>query len=231
MDYDRPRCAPDRELDVLRKGEKMPDESVATIIIERPTTDGLGFPAALVVVDGQVIGRLKKGRPAVFAVPPGDRLVTVWPANLWGEPIDPESLLAQVAEEPPASIRLRLEPGGRAELLCQSNQPRLHPLVWYAGGFFILVAVLGELGRRFPAVRAAQDSLAVPLLVAFLAALVLGPVGLVIWLRRAWRAGGFRGTVVSLTLKSGAGVSVREPSPPVRDGGAEPGAAADRPRD
>jgi hypothetical protein len=97
-------------------------------------------------------------------------------------------------------------------LLCQSNQPRLHPLAWFAGGFFILVAVLEGLGRRFPAIRVAQDSLAVPLLVAFLAGLVLGPVGLAIWFRRAWRAGAFRGTVVSLTLMGGGGVSVREQS-------------------
>jgi hypothetical protein len=188
----------------------MPDESMATIILERPTTDGLGSPAALVVVDGQTIGRLKKGRPVVFSVPAGDRIVTVWPANLWGEPVDQECLLAQIAENPPASLRLQLEPGGRAELLCQSNQPRLHPLVWYAGGIFILIAVLEKLGRHFPAVRAAQDSLAVPLLVVFLTALVLGPVGLVIWLRQAWRADGFRGTVVSLSLKGGERVSVRE---------------------
>src|SRR5262249_35742375 len=149
----------------------MPDESVATIVIERPTTDGLGFPAAVVVVDGQAIGRLKKGRPVAFPVPAGDRLVTVWPANGWGEPIERGSLLAQGAGEPTAAIRLQLEPGGRAELLCQSNQPRLHPLVWFAGGVFILVGVLEGLGRRFPAVRAAQESLEVPLLVAFLAAL------------------------------------------------------------
>jgi hypothetical protein len=54
----------------------MPDEWAATVTIERPTTDGLGSPAALVVVDGQILGRLKKGRPAVFSVPAGDRLVT-----------------------------------------------------------------------------------------------------------------------------------------------------------
>jgi hypothetical protein len=206
----------------------MPDESAATIIIERSATDGLGFPAAVVAVDGQPIGRLKRGQPAAFSVSPGDRLVTVWPANLWGQPTDQESLLAQIAEEPPASIRLRLEPRARVELLCQSNQPRLHPLVWYTGGFFILLAVLGELGRHFSAVKAAQDRLEVPLLVALLVALVLGPVGLVIWLRQAWRAGGFRGTVVSLTLKGSEGVSVREQPPQGIDGGAAPNAATDR---
>jgi hypothetical protein len=209
----------------------MPDEPAATLLIERPTTDALGFPASLVVVDGQAIGRLKKGRPVAFSVPAGDRLVTVWPANLWGQPIDHESLLAQLAWEPAASIRLRLEPGGRAELLCQSNQPRLHPLVWYAGCFFILGGVLEGLGRCFPAVKAAQDTLELPLLVAFLAALVLGPAGLVIWFRRAWRAGGFRGTVVSLTLKGGEGVSVREPAPSGSDDRAGPGAAAGQDRD
>jgi hypothetical protein len=185
----------------------MPDES-ATVVVERPVTDGLGFPAALVVVDGQTVGRLRKGRPNAFSVPAGDRLVTVWPANLWGEPVNPESLLAQIAVEPSASIRLRLRAGGRAELFCESNQPRLHPLVWYAGPFFILSAVLEGLGRRFPAIKAVQDDLVVPLLAAFLAALVLGPVGIAIWFRRAWRAGAFRGTVVSLTLKGGDGVSV-----------------------
>jgi hypothetical protein len=184
-----------------------------------------------VVVDGQVLGRLKKGRPVVFSVPAGDRLVTVWPANFWGEPIDQECLLAQLAVNPPASIRLHLEPGGRAELLCQSNQPRLHPLVWFAGGIFILVGVLEGLGRRSPAIREVQGCLAVPLLVASLVALVLGPVGMGIWFRQAWRAGGFRGTVVSLTLQGGEGVSVREPSPQVTEGRVEPGAAADRPRE
>jgi hypothetical protein len=189
----------------------MSDESTATVVIERPVTDGLGSPAALVVVDGQIVGRLPKGHTTAFPVAPGDRLVVVWPATFWGEPVDPDCLVAQFLEEPPASIRLQLAPGGRAELLCQSNQPRLHPLVWYAAGAFILLAVLEALGRRWPAVRAAQDSLEGPLMVAFFTALVLGPVGMVIWFRRAWRAGAFRSTVVSLTLLGGEGVSVLAP--------------------
>ena len=186
----------------------MAGEAEATIVIERPVTDGLGFTASLVVLDGQPIGRLRKGRPAVFRVPAGNHLLLVWPANGWGQPIDPESLMAQIVTEPIASIRLRLEPGGRAELWCESNQPGLHPLVWFSGGYFIFLALLEMIGRQVPAVRAAQDALVVPLLLGLLVGLVLGPIGIAIWVRRAWRANAFSGTVVSLTLKAGEGVSV-----------------------
>jgi hypothetical protein len=189
----------------------MAEQPEATITIERPVTDGLGSPAALVVLDGRPIGRLRKGRPAVFRVPAGDHLLLVWPANGWGQPIDPESLVAQIVTQPIASIRLRLEPGGRAELWCESNQPGLHPLVWFSGGFFIFLAILEGIGRQVPAVRAAEEALKVPLLLVFGAALVLGPIGIAIWVRRAWRARGFSGTVVALTLKGGAGVSVQAP--------------------
>jgi hypothetical protein len=186
----------------------MAEEPEATIVIERPVTDGLGFVASLVVLDGRPIGRLRKGRPAVFRVPAGDHLLRVWPANGWGQPIDPESLMAQIVTEPIASIRLRLEPGARAGLWCESNQPGLHPLVWFSGGFFISFAVLEMIGRHVHAVRAAQDALVTPLLLGFLAALVLGPIGIAIWVRRAWRAKAFSGTVVSLTLRAGEGASV-----------------------
>jgi hypothetical protein len=132
----------------------------------------------------------------------------VWPANGWGQPIDPESLVAQLVTEPIASIRLRLEPGGRAELWCESNQPGLHPLVWFSGGYFIFVAVLDIIGRQVPPIQAVEEILKIPLLLGFLAALVLGPIGIAIWVRRAWRAGAFSGTVVSLTLQAGEGASV-----------------------
>jgi len=98
-------------------------------------------------------------------------------------------------------------------LWCESNQPGLHPLVWFAGGFFIFVAILEGLGRQVHAVRAAADTLKVPLLLVFLAALVLGPIGIAIWVRRAWRARSFSGTVVSLTLRAGEGAAVLPAEP------------------
>jgi hypothetical protein len=179
----------------------MPD---AIVTIERAHGDALAIPASVVLIDGQVVGRLKRGRPAVFTVAAGNRLVTVWPGNFSGLPIDPDCLLAQIAEQPIVSVRLELEPGDRLELVCESNQPSPPPCLWYAFWYFIFIACLDAAEKRWPDVRELSDSVSVPLLIGLALALVFGAAGLVIWFRRAYALGAFTSTVISLTAKADA---------------------------
>jgi hypothetical protein len=176
----------------------------ATVIIERAPGDALAIPASVVLIDGQIVGGLKRRQVAVFTVPAGNRLVTIWPGNMWGQPIDPECLLAQIAQQPIVSVRAQLEPGDRLELVCESNQPSPPRCLWYAFWYFLFIAGLGAAEKRWPAVRELSDVYSVPLLIGLALALVFGAAGLVIWFRRACAAGAFTSTVISLTAKSDA---------------------------
>jgi len=171
-------------------------------VLERPATDGLGSPASLVLIDGVEVGRLRRGRPFEFAVAAGERLVTVWPANAWGRPIDPNSLVAQMVNEPGVSARVRCEPGERLELICQSNQPGLHPWVMWSACYFIFLAGMSLAAEQWPAVKDLSDSLTWPLMIGLALGMLFGSIGLVSWFRRAYAAGAFRGTVVTLTAKN-----------------------------
>src|SRR5579875_41829 len=186
----------------------MPEQRLATISFERPKTDALGFPPSLILVDGQPVGRLRRGRPLVFSVAAGNHLLTVWPGTLSGKPVDPNGFWAQLAEEPVASIRLQVEPGGSARLLCRSNQPRLPLLLWVSGCSIILFVALGEAKRYLPAVNWMHEVLCIPIFATFAIALLFGLIGGVTWFLRAYQARAFRGTVVSLTLISAENVWV-----------------------
>ena len=126
-------------------------EIPATITVERPITDGFG--GSTILVDGEPAGSLRRGRQTVLSLVGGDHLVTVSPDNILATPID-DVVPPEITEDSPATIRLRLKPGERIELICESNQPRLLPSVWYAFWFLMFYIAIGLAGDYIPAFRA-----------------------------------------------------------------------------
>lgn len=181
----------------------------ATLTVERPITDGIdGFGGSTIVVDGEPVGKLRRGRPTVLSLVAGDHLITVFPDNHLAGPVDDVSP-TEITEDSPATIRLRLGPGEKAELICESNQPRLNRMVWCAFWVVIFYVAIGLAGDHIPASKPVVQYLAVPMLIALLAALPLGFIGLALWIRRAYKSGAFTTTVVSLKVKS----STVDPAP------------------
>jgi hypothetical protein len=85
------------------------------------------------------------------------------------------------------------------------GQPRLPSpprCLWCAFWYFLFIACLGAAEKRWPAVRELSDTYSVPLLIGLALALIFGAAGLVIWFRRAYAAGAFTSTVISLTAKA-----------------------------
>jgi hypothetical protein len=102
--------------------------SAAVIAVHRPDTDGAGsrWRAFTIEIDEQSKGAVRRGETQLFEVPPGSHLVR-----------------ARIDWCCSRVVRLTLEPGERADLLCRN--PRLAAL------FSLYWITLGR--RRYPVLQ------------------------------------------------------------------------------
>jgi hypothetical protein len=162
--------------------EPSPAAPLAMVAITR-LADGLSFLPLEVFIDGQLVGRVRRRRTEEFSLPAGEHEIAV-------------TLGLDVRWS--ASLHIQLAAGERVELCCWSNQPALHPWHVYAAGFFIFLAAFSHLKSLWPAIGVLEPFLTTELFIA----LVLGALGLILFFRKAYRAGAFRKTEVFLSLTS-----------------------------
>jgi hypothetical protein len=137
------------------------------------------FHPLRVFIDGQLVASLHGNRTKDFPLPPGDHCIAVSHMSIKAKP-----------------VRIALQPEGRVELICASNQEPLHP--WHVHGCFVLMVFSGiqfMLILFFPqALNAFQNAVVGELVVA----LVIGWIGMTLFFIRGFRKGAWKPTL-SLT--------------------------------